>query len=377
MRPATDEYKEYMRNKLQALKSHVGVTDVALKLGYRVDKSAGVNKYVEMVLGAQADPSDRIIILVKCDKSQQAYFRRNGSKGDVVTLIKENLHAFHTTGNTEWQKILSVLADMANMPLTDYRDAEMIQRARTSAPAVFDPARYELRSFNETTPMPKIFTDRGFTKETFNAFIPFITEIRDRSNDNFTGYNIGFPYRVAGHDNVEGYEIRGAKGFKSKAAGTNSSTAAWIADFSHDNPMGVKNVHFMESAFDAIAFYQANRYSVDWTSTVLVSVGGGNSGKSIENILSYFPHACAVDSFDNDFAGREYGRKLFEIAEKLSKDDPERQCHATMTRKAPDGFKDWNDVIMGKTMNVMNYPSKHDRNAVLAANRNQNRQMKL
>ena len=254
MSSATESYKDQMRTKLQECKSRVGVTDVALKLGYRVDKSAGVNKYVEMILGAPAEPSDRIIIHVKCDKASQTYFRRNNTKGDVVTLIKENLHAFHATGNTEWSKIMSVLADMANMPMTDYKDAEMIHRARTAGPMVFDPSRYDVRPMENGAAMPAIFAARGFNSDTFNAFRPFVCEIRDRSNDSFKGYNIGFPYRVAGQDQIEGYEIRGSKGFKSKAAGTNSSTAAWIADFSNDNPLGVKDVFFMESASGGVLF---------------------------------------------------------------------------------------------------------------------------
>lgn len=370
MSSATESYKDQMRTKLQECKSRVGVTDVALKLGYRVDKSAGVNKYVEMILGAPAEPSDRIIIHVKCDKASQTYFRRNNTKGDVVTLIKENLHAFHATGNTEWAKIMNVLADMANMPMTDYKDAEMIHRARTAGPMVFDPSRYDVRPMENGAAIPAIFAARGFNSDTVNAFRPFVCEIHDRSNDNFKGYNIGFPYRVAGQDQIEGYEIRGSKGFKSKAAGTNSSTAAWIADFSNDNPLGVKDVFFMESAFDAMAFYQANKYLVDWSSTVLVSCGGGTSGKSIENILTYFPKACAVDCFDNDVAGRNYGKKLHEIAEKLTHDNPVVQEHCMRLHKAPDGFKDWNDAILGKTMTVSNPPSKHDRNAALAERRN-------
>ncbi|WP_304410286.1 toprim domain-containing protein [Duncaniella muris] len=375
MSSATESYKDQMRRKLQECKSRVGVTDVALKLGYRVDKSAGVNKYVELILGAPAEPSDRIIVHVKCDKANQTYFRRNGTKGDVVTLIKENMHAFHATGNTEWAKVMNVLADMANMPMTDYQDAEMIHNARTSDPHVFDPSRYDVRPIENETAISAILAARGFNRDTVNAFRPFMCEIRDRSNDKFNGYNIGFPYRIAGHDKIEGYEIRGSKGFKSKAVGTNSSTAAWIADFSNDNPLGVKNVFFMESAFDAIAFYQANKYSVDWQSTVLVSCGGGTSGKSIEKILTYFSKACAVDCFDNDPAGRDYGNKLFEIAGKLSHDYPGIQSHCISSQKAPDGFKDWNDVILGKTMTITNYPSKHDRNAALAANRN--KMMKL
>lgn len=152
--------------------------------------------------------------------------------------------------------------------------------------------------------------ERGISQSTFEAFLPFIVKIRDIRIENFKGFNIGFPYRKADSDTVEGYEIRGAKGFKSKATGTNSSSAAWIADFSDGNPAAVKNVFFVESAYDAMGFYQANRFSVDWDTSVLVSLGGGTSGESMKNILTHYNRACAVDAFDNDLAGRNYGKNF-------------------------------------------------------------------
>jgi hypothetical protein len=42
----------------------------------------------------------------------------------------------------------------------------------------------------------------------------------------YDNYNLGFPYTEPGNTKVLGYEIRGYNGYKSKAAGTNSSSAA-------------------------------------------------------------------------------------------------------------------------------------------------------
>ncbi len=39
-------------------------------------------------------------------------------------------------------------------------------------------------------------------------------------------------------------------GYKSKAAGTDSSTAAWVADLSHGRNGLVRHVFFCESAFE-------------------------------------------------------------------------------------------------------------------------------
>ncbi|MCM1337684.1 MAG: toprim domain-containing protein [Candidatus Amulumruptor caecigallinarius] len=367
MRPATtDDYKSRMKRELRELKSRVGVTDVALHLGYRVDKRAGIGRYVEMVLGAAAGISDRIIISHPNDRTNQTYFRRDGSRGDAATLVKENLGAFNARGRSDWEKVLNVLADMANMPSARIEDATII--SRSSAPRQYDPSVYEVRQFAPSEQLPWMLRDRGFNIDTFNAFAPHIVKIRDRRIESFKGFNIGFPYRKAGEEAVEGYEIRGAKGFKSKAAGTNSSTAAWLADFSAGDPAQVRSVVFVESGYDAMAFYQANRLTVDWTATVLVSLGGGNSGESMRNVLTHYRNACAVEAFDNDTAGRAYATRLFDIAAHLN--DSPGQRHDTDSRKAPEGFKDWNDVILGKRMEpALNAPSKYDRDANLAHRR--------
>lgn len=354
------------KQRLQELKSHVGVTDVALKLGYRVDRRAGVGRYVEMVLGTQDGETDRIIVSHPNDRARQTYFRRDQSRGDVVTLIRENLSSFYVSGKSDWQKIARIMSDMAGKPMPSYEDSKVITASRTAQ--VFDAGRYDVVSFRNGEEIPRLLQQRGFTRDTFSAFSQFIIKIRDRRNSAFDGYNLGFKYCQPGSSEPQGYEIRGAKGFKSKAAGTNSSSAAWIADLSIGSPHSVKEVFFMESAFDAMAFYQANRHAVDWNAAVLVSVGGGNSGESMRNILSHYAKAAAIDCFDNDMAGRGYGKRLFEVAEKLCADFPE-QSHMQKQRIAPDGYKDWNDVIMGKPQQVSNVPSKYDRDENLQARR--------
>ena len=76
------------------LKSRVGIDDVAYSLGYRLDRKAGVGRYIELVLGDGANRRDTIIVSNPRNKAAQTFFRRDGSKGDVVTLIRENLDSF-------------------------------------------------------------------------------------------------------------------------------------------------------------------------------------------------------------------------------------------------------------------------------------------
>ena len=143
------------------------------------------------------------------------------------------------------------------MPEPEYReDFEYIKSAGHTKD--FDCSRYVVKPINPDK-IPAIFDQRGLSDETVRTFAPFIRLIRDRKNENFDGYNIGFPYTNGENNQVRGYEMRGYGGYKSKAAGSDSSSSAWVADLSGGYPNVVKSVFFCESAFDAMAFYQWNR----------------------------------------------------------------------------------------------------------------------
>ena len=357
------------------LKARVGIDDVAYALGYRLDRKAGIGKYVEMVLGDGKDKRDTLIISHPNDKSSQTFFRRDGSRGDVVTLIRENLHTFLVSGKDEWQKVAKVLARFANMPEPEYReDLEYIKAARSAA--VFDASRYEVKPLNPNR-IPGLFAQRGISEETVRVLAPFIVLIRDRHNGNFEGFNIGFPYTNGMSEEAKGYEIRGYGGYKSKAAGSDSSSSAWVANLSRGNPEDVKQVYFCESALDAMAFYQENRMQLH-TDMALVSLGGTFSDRQVTGVMSRFPHARAFDCFDNDLAGRIYGLRMVALLEnipmKISKTDkglqvevkdkvftvnPQRPLSAQLEKHLsiryqvgqwlpPRLFKDWNDCLLKK-----------------------------
>lgn len=389
---ATGDHKVNFRD----LKSRVGIDDVAYALGYRLDRKAGVGRYIELVLGEGTGRRDTIIVSHPRDKAWQTFFRRDGSKGDVVTLIRENLDAFLVTGKTEWEKIAKVMARFANMPEPEYReDREYVKAASTRRD--FDPGRYEVKPLDPDRP-PRLFRQRGLSDRTVRRFAPFITLIRDTRNSSFDGYNVGFPYTEGADDAVRGYEIRGAGGYKSKAAGTNSSSAAWVADLSDGRNGLVRNVFFCESAFDAMAFYQLNRLRIG-DSAAIVSLGGTFSDGQVLRTMERFPNARAFDCFDNDMAGRIYGLRLMGLMEdipmKIRKTedgllveadgksftiDPERPMYGEVGRhlalryrmgqwQPPSDFKDWNDCLLNKRIEPRILPSKHDRDENLAGRR--------
>ena len=377
------------------LKSRVGVTDVAYALGYRLDRKAGVGRYIELVLGDGREKRDTLIVSHPNDRASQTFFRRNGSKGDVLTLIRENLDAFLVSGKDEWQKVAKVMARFANMPEPEYSDDhEYVKSVR--AASVFDASRYETRPVNPDK-IPSLFSGRGLSDETVRRFAPFISLIRDKRNGSFDGYNIGFPYTDTGGQ-VKGYEIRSYGGYKSKAAGTDSSSAAWVADFSGGNPEAVRSVFFCESAFDAMAFHQMNRSRLH-PDVALVSLGGTFSDNQIVGTMNRFPNAKAFDCFDNDISGRIYGLRMIGLLEgfpmRISKAEDGLQVEAgdkTFTVNPgkplasqlavhlpvryrtgqwlpPKAFKDWNDCLLNKPVAPVLAPCKEERDRNLAKRR--------
>lgn len=128
------------------LKAKVGVDDIAYYLGYRLDRSAGVGRYIEMVLPDTTEHKDKLIIKSPKEKAAQTYFRRNGAKGgDVVSLIRENINSFHETGKNEWEIIGKVMARFANEPIPDYGDSQYLAKVGYSDSRVFEPKRYETK----------------------------------------------------------------------------------------------------------------------------------------------------------------------------------------------------------------------------------------
>ena len=389
------------------LKGKVGIDDVAYSLGYRINRKAGVGKYVEMALYDSRGHIDSIVIRNPKDKASQSYFRHNGrGGGDVIAFIMENLGSFNDVGQNEWDKVGRILNRMADNPDPDLADGKYLEKMGYKQEP-FDPSRYEVQPIAEHLKNGMNYMlPRGFSEETVRTFAPYIVRLMDKQSENFKDFNLGFPYRVPGSDEVVGYEIRGYNKFKSKATGSNSTTAAWIVDMaSVENPMAVRNVYFGESAYDIMAFWQANRLKLDKESSVFVSIGGTFSDLQVSTIMKHYERACAVDCFDNDLAGRIYSLRMASVLGdrhlnivktddcvmvnaggkeiRLSHDETslsELSKHFRIPKrlslwKPPKTFKDWNDVIMNKPFVQMEEVNKFQRNKALEERRNKGRKL--
>ena len=386
----------------KGLKEKVGIDDIAYSLGYRINRKAGVGKYIEMaLLDNRGNHTDSIVIRHPKDKASQSYFRHNGrGGGDVVAFIMENLGSFSDSGINEWDKLGHIMTRFANEPVEETADGKYLERMGYKQEP-FDPSRYDVQPITEHLKnCMNYMLPRGFSEETIRTFAPYIVRLRDKQSENFKDYNLGFPYRVAGQDEVVGYEIRGYNKFKSKATGSNSTTAAWIVDMSlNKNELAAQNVYFAESAYDIMAFWQANRLKLDMQTSVFVSIGGTFSDLQLSTIMKYYERAKAVDCFDNDLPGRIYSLRMASIFAdrhmnivktddfvmvsrdgkevRMSHDDtslselskyfwiPKRVCQW----KPPEAFKDWNDVIMNKPYIQKPDVNKFQRNKALEERR--------
>lgn len=386
----------------KASKEKVGVDDIAYSLGYRLKREAGVGKYIEMALpDGRGGNSDTLVISNPKSKVSQLYFHRSGAKGgDVVDLIMENINSFSESGKDKWEKAQKVMAKFANEPIPDYGDSKYLEKAGYKDNQPFDPNRWEVTPATEHMHhMMSYFEPRGIRQETVEVFAPYLVRVKDLQAKNYDNFNLGFPYKVPGSDEVAGYEIRGYKGYKSKAAGTNSSSAAWIVDMSDGNPDSVKNVFFGESGYDIMAFYQLNRQKIEKDSSVFVSLGGSFSNQQFSGIMRHYGLAKAVDCCDNDLNGRIYGIRMAGLMDgvhfNISKTNEE--VHLTVKGqehvmdaatasihelakfmevnprvaewKPAKAFKDWNDQAMNKPMEPMALANKYQRNEKLAEDR--------
>lgn len=391
----------------KALKSKIGIDDIAISLGYRLNRQAGIGRYIELSLpDGQGGRKDTIVISHPNDKGRQTYFRHSdGVNKDVISFIIENQNSFGISGKNKWDIVSKVMSKFANEPIQETQAAKEYADMRNNPypRREFNPKEYEVRPVSENLKASQyIFDQRKISAETVQDFAPYLERIRYNRQDRNTNYfNIGFPYRKPGNDKVVGYEIRGYGGFKSKAVGTDSAHAAWIVDFTDGkNPSEVKNVFFAESGFDVMAMYQANKIRLqskgELGKSVFVSLGGALSRTQVSGIMQHYSHARAVDCFDNDLPGRIYGLRMVDAVEglglvinhiddkvKITYKGKEHDFDASTVNlddlrdfvklkrdygigKAPSNYKDWNDVLLNKPINAkISQETKFDRNESL------------
>lgn len=289
------------------LKQRVSIIDVATYLGYQLDKSKGV-KYPSYVLSAGKDEVDRIYITNPTNNSTQGFWRRSSTKGgDVISFVREQIERFNVSGYNDIDRVNTVLHNFANSVYTP--PLQTSQYKELFRPKTFEKDRWEI--IDNSYIRDRILESRGIDRSSSTMFAEHILLIKDRqSRKNFV--NLAFPYRIPGNKECVGYEIRGMGGFKSKAAGSDSTNGMWIADFTRST-QEAKNVYIAESAFDAISYYQINRSQIDLYSSIFVSFGGSFSDNQFRSLVEHYNVARPTLLFDNDLYGKMYDIRAFAL----------------------------------------------------------------
>ena len=382
----------------KAFKEKVGVDDVASYLGYKLDRKAGVGKYVEYnIRDGRGRKIDSIVISHPGEKSCQTYFHRNGaSGGDAISLIRENISSFGVTGSSESEMLRAVMSKLTS---DDCYVTKSEDRYKELKPESFDIGRYQMESAEEHfNAVMSFLRGRCIDEETLRTFMPFIMRVTD-TEAQYKYKDLAFPYTRPGNEKIEGFELRGYNNFRQKAPGTNSSSAAWIADFTEEQTDNARNVYFFESGYDAMAFYQVNKSRLNLETSVFVSTGGTFSSQQVRGITDYYPQARYWDCFDNDVPGILYGVRMemllggqfinivttddTVIFQKGADELRMKKDEVTLNKvreklgmdrhvyvwKAPKAFKDWNDVTMNRPMKDLPVKTKYQRNENLREKR--------
>lgn len=365
------------------LKKHVNLMDVAAELGYKLDPKQGM-KFPNMVkTDGSGRKIDSIIICNPGNNEKMGFFRHAGGKGNTINFIEENKNELSRFGNTVYQ-IMTHFARMDAKEI-EQRTQWNEENAKTK-PFSLDNYTIETLKGREELMMP-LFRARNITIDTVKVFSDNLLRVshwqpsKIEGQDRWMARNLGFPYRIPGNNEMVGLELRNNH-FKSKVAGSNSSDAVWSIDFSNGNPEGVTAVYFAESPFDLMAMYQLMHDKIRLKESAFVATGGAFSKNQILNAMNYYQGAKAYDCFDNDLAGRIYGIRMqmlldnrdlaavrngkkynftvdkkqeFSIdndkvsLEEFRKIVPTR--YSVVSMKAPNKYKDWNDVTMGQRIN--------------------------
>lgn len=369
----------------QDYKERISIIQVALELGYRFDRSKGRSQPSFVKYDDHGKEIDRIYVKNPQNNAIQGYWRRsltNGNNsGDLIGFVKENISEFpeYISARNEVDAINKVLARMAGVVVDNNELMNKFMDSLKERPVKpFSLDRYEREPGNVNSAM-KFLLPRGIEKETAELFRNNFEMIRDKEGKaDFK--NLAFPFRIPGEDKVVGYEIRGFRGFKSKAEGSDSTHACWMAYVGEVSPdcRYITELHFAESALDIMAFVQLNKNQLNLDESLFISFGGSFSQEQMKGVLETFHHAQPILHFDNDPTGVIYDCEtacimegktirhtkkgediLFTVGERsfsipLEKLSYNKFREASGLRpnlrlwKAPGGFKDWNDITIAQ-----------------------------
>lgn len=276
---------------------------------------------------------------------------------NIISFITEHPHFFpdYTPGMSPHRLVNLVCGRLLNVPVEE-REAKVRDVPREAKPfrmEDYETVRFDPQDWESQKKFCPYFRNRGLTLATQKAFCRhfFLSTPAGKEGKRFT--NLSFPLTSPLHpeQGIVGMEERsrpnagGHTAYKGMAAGSNASEGLWMGSAAPSVDLKeVKEVYWFESALDAMAFYQLHGGDDGVKEAVLASTGGTPSKRQMEGLIAAAPQARHHLCFDNDLAGQAYAVNFRGIANRmgLAQEDVD-------VRLPREGFKDWNDEVMGKS----------------------------
>lgn len=330
---------------------------------------------------------------------------------NVISFIKEHPHFFaeYTPGMSGDRLVNLVCRRLLNEP-QEMRETRIYNQSYDKRP--FDIYEYDVQAFrmDDWESQKKFypyFKNRGINLDTQRAFCDHFFLAAKHRTDGKAYTNLAFPLslpawpgkEVLGLEECSRPNAEGKTSYKGMAAGSNATEGMWIArlnnhrsDVGFNTPLsGVKDVYWFESAFDAMAFYQLEKRHApayaDLGNAVFISTGGTPSLRQFAGMQEQAPGSIHHLCFDRDRAGElyavnfvlhangrvfnshmtkkdtlvvtdltgKYGRHELDV----KTFDFDTVCRELELEKEHihylppgTGYKDWNDLLLGKRMDV-------------------------
>ena len=307
-----------MSYDFQTYKQKILIRDAALMAGYSIVPGKDGSGSVVMQCGG-----DKIVVMRPRDITTNRFFNpgNDRDKGDLINFIQNRLDYF--SASVKWNEsqlyrgTFNATAIIAILQWMDgtYQSPEMqaqLSSISNRQQISFSLSNYDIQPLNSNG-LNYLTNKRQLSLRTIQRFQPFMCMCRNLLNHKFFVYNLAFPYKVPGIDQICNFELRNYT-YKGHAEGGNKSTACWIADFSPSHLL-TREIFIFESTIDAMSYAELHEHDIQFDMVAFVSLGGSISIGQILTLRDYFPSARFHLCFDNDLQGHMYDIKVSCILE--------------------------------------------------------------
>ena len=373
-------------------KQRIDIQEVLMDAGYHLNRRDGLRypSYVRLDSENRRVRGDKFIVT---GNGLCCFHPPERKNYNVISFIKEHPEMFseYRPGMSKDRLVNLVCNRLLNQPVEDRETKIVVPKQEKIKFDIKDYSfvRFDLDDWESQKKFYSYFKNRGITLETQRAFAAHLllaTTIRENGK---TYTHLAFPMKVPGKEDIVGLEERsrpnleGKSAYKGKAAGSNSSEGLWIANLSDKLLENVKDVYWFESGYDAMSYYQLHPNKHLLYDSVFLSTGGTPGERQFAGVLAVLPDANHHLCFDCDKAGLMYavnftlqraGRTFSnyltnkgnlvirdltdgygwktvqtenagykEICNDIGIDEPRNIRHLPKN-----GYKDWNDQLLGK-----------------------------